>query len=140
MLLLLSTHIKEVEMILIVMMQVNLSSILIFHEFFSIYLFFSYFFYLRLPFLHVQLHFSHIFIVFFLYLSSSIFQGRGRNAPKQQSKERMFDIENTSRTTAQPPETFKMVINKNTIYENTIFHLFVLIFLSKLSYFFFSSK
>ena len=45
-----------------------------------------------------------------LFFSLSI--GRSRAVQKQQSKERMFDIENIGRTTAQPPETFKMVTKK----------------------------
>ena len=56
---------------------------------------------------------SIIFLIFSLFFTVwsyfCFYLGRGRNAPKQQSKERMFDIENSSRTTAQPPETFKMV-------------------------------
>lgn len=32
-----------------------------------------------------------------------------RSISKIQSKERMFDIDNINRTTAQPPETYKMV-------------------------------
>ena len=32
-----------------------------------------------------------------------------RSISKIQSKERMFDIDNVNRTTAQPPETYKMV-------------------------------
>lgn len=35
--------------------------------------------------------------------------GGVRSTPKIQSKERMFDINNIDRTTAQPPETYKMV-------------------------------
>ena len=36
---------------------------------------------------------------------------QGRALKKHQSRERMFDIENVNRTTAQPPETFRMVLD-----------------------------